>query len=209
MIRRCLAYALGLFAWALASSSSAQPLSNPCNETPPPTVPTYSDIAFPPGFACMPREFGGPGTALQIRTNAAGATVWWHCPLAKSPTDPTIVGWATVQSAGTWARILAGSFRVDTRMDDPALTPVWCPTWREVAASRPAVATSAPAPTPSWKTASILSYNAAGGALTGLAGQITRGLACDCSAPLRVGASTYCPFTGAPRPTVVALCTKQ
>lgn len=67
---------------------------------------------------------------------------------------------------------------------------------------------AAPPPSGAWVTSGITAYRAAGGALAGTAGRVTRGIACDCSRPLVIAGATYCPPAGAAA-GVVAQCRRQ
>jgi len=59
----------------------------------------------------------------------------------------------------------------------------------------------------SWVTSGLSRFNTTmGGALSGFAGTGARGIPCDCTRPIKVGATTYCTFQGAPGPHVVAAC---
>ena len=61
-------------------------------------------------------------------------------------------------------------------------------------------------PVATWKTAAPIAFNVSGTTLTGVAGTVAIGTACDCTKPTKIGATTYCTFAGAARPTVMAAC---
>lgn len=184
-----------------AGEAGAQTQALPCG-APAAGGAIFQMADLPPGgkLLCMPAP-GGEGQKFTLRFNGAGVTSWWYCPVPMSPSDPAVAGYKLAFGAATWERLKAGDLKPDTSLADPALARVWCPHWAEMFAGIPA----APPRPGSWATASGLSYLASKAGLTGPAGPISRGLVCDCSAALRIGSSTYCPFTGAAA-GVVALC---
>jgi hypothetical protein len=102
---------------------------------------------------------------------------------------------------------------IELANNPPAGTPVdWLKpagapsTWVPADWCGPAPVPPAPPPAPAWATMSTITYNTSGGALSGIAGSVALGVACNCAAPVRVGTATYCTFAGAPRATVVARC---
>lgn len=61
-------------------------------------------------------------------------------------------------------------------------------------------------PVATWKTVAPIAFNVSGTTLSGVAGSVAIGTACDCAKPAKIGTATYCTFTGAARPTVMASC---
>jgi hypothetical protein len=156
--------------------------------------------------ACMPSQAGGKGTAATVRTNEAGAVVWWYCPVTESATDPKLKGYALQFWANTWSRVLTSRFDIDAPVSDPRYQPVWCPYWDAMLAGVPDVPVPPPPP-PAMATSSTLAYRLSpnGKALAGISGSVKRGLACDCTTPLKLGSLTYCAYAGAAA-GVVAQC---
>jgi hypothetical protein len=64
-----------------------------------------------------------------------------------------------------------------------------------------------PPPAGRWVTSGLSTFNTQNNALAGYVGGAgSRGIPCDCTRPIKVGAATYCTFQGAPGPHVVAAC---
>lgn len=78
---------------------------------------------------------------------------------------------------------------------------IWCDHWPQILAGRPA----ATPPPPQWITSGATLYKRAGKSLGMYAGQVKRGVACDCAAPIIAGLVTYCAVPTA-APDTVAAC---
>lgn len=168
---------------------------NVCNVPNPVGTNYYTDLSKSGGtFDCMPAP-GGPGVGLTFKTNTAGVMSYWYC--LKDGKYRTNFG------AATWARLSSGDLKPDTPMADPSLTPVWCPFASEMFSKTPAAPVVG-----AMATISIISYNTTATGLGSIAGTITKGLACDCTTPLKIGTVTYCTFTGAAKPSIRASCAK-
>jgi hypothetical protein len=57
-------------------------------------------------------------------------------------------------------------------------------------------------------TIGTIAYKTTTTGLSGISGTITKGLACDCTSPLKIGTVTYCTFADAASPTIRASCAK-
>jgi hypothetical protein len=174
------------------------PVDNPC-AIPGATIPVYyTDVNIPPGkmFRCMPKP-GGDGTAANVRMNSKGVTAFWYCP---DPVDKPERYHMTF-AAGTWARIASGNLTADTPLADPSLSPVWCPFANEMLALQPVVA-----PKIQWTVSGATAFVIAGTTIKSVAGRAPIGATCDCRAPSKIGAVTYCTFTGAAAANVMAAC---
>lgn len=198
--------------------------SNVCNVQPAgPSVPLV-DYQPTAKAICTPGPLG-VGTVPAIRANSAGVTAWMWCPAG--------TGWRLQFAAATWAWLAANSVATDgaavsaktsggaqltalnaaldrnasTPLADPSLTPVWCPQFAAMLTSRP-LDTAPPIPTPTpgtWITSGLSTYTTSAGKLGAFAGLTSRGRVCDCSKPVKVGAVSYCTFTGAAT-GIVAQC---
>lgn len=172
------------------------PPDNPCAYPADAPKMEYTDIGSG-GWAYMPSP-GGTGTAPMVRFNTKGVATFWYCPDAQPATK-----YRLMTGAATWARLATGSLTPDTPMADPSLSVVWCPFVEEARRAAPVV--SVPG---TWKVTQSTAFNVNSTytGLTSVAGTVAVGTACDCAKPAKIGAATYCTFTGAVRPTVVAQC---
>lgn len=188
---------LALLPSILYAQAGGGPVDNPC-AYPAGSPPAYYTDNLGK-WACMPAP-GGTGSAPLVRLSSKGIATFWYCPdNAQAPTK-----WSLQMGAATWARLATGSLTPDTPMADPSLSVVWCPYVEEARAAAPVVKP----PEPAWKVAlpTAFSVNSTFTGLTGVAGTVPVGIACDCAKRLVLGSATYCTFTGAARPTVVAQC---
>ncbi len=148
--------------------SPTNPPKNPCGVAASAPVAYFNDTN---AALCAPAPFG-TGTVPTVRVNKAGMMVWNYCPSSTG-------AWQAQWLAGTWATISGASYladtaaiaaatdplaqlnsilktRVTTPIDDPTLTPVWCPFADEMYAGAPkpvSAPASAPAPAPTWVVA--------------------------------------------------------
>jgi hypothetical protein len=206
---------LALLLALAATSALAQPnnpsAKNPCGIADPMAVKLYADhfngvTSKNPMFKCTPEMSGGRGKKLTVRTNQWGVVAWWYCPDGDQPLTEYRPNWG----AATWEAVLAGQLTPDTPMNDPRLTPIWCPHINEMFGSVPVVPTASTrwVVTPATSGSRPL-YSVVSGALVATT-QRTPALAspatpCDCTAAkLDVGSSTYCAPTG--KAPLVALC---
>ena len=167
--------------------------------------------------ASQPLTCASP-TQRTYRRNLAGVTAWRWCKVPDgSQLQFGAMSWsyagktpqlaADLWDAGTGAsdETVATMFarHAITDIRSAELTPVWCPHWDAMQASRPLP----PLPPAAWVTASTVGYRLVAGALQAGGGAVKTGLACDCSAPFFLITRNYCPFTGA-APGVVTYCKK-
>jgi len=99
-----------------------------------------------------------------LRSNAAGTVAWWYCP---NDSGNWQLNWAAATAASLSASSVfaeiyavvtatdpivafhaAASKNVKVPMNDPSLTPVWCPFTREMASGTPPAAMKPGSATP-------------------------------------------------------------
>lgn len=190
-----------IFLTMVAASAMAQQV-NICNVPTPFTVKPFVDHANTPAsspqsskFDCMPTPMGS-GVNPTIKTNTDGGMVYWYCLKDGKYNE----NWAV----GTWDRIRSGDTKIDTPISDPSLVKIFCQFQAEMYNNRP----SAPVVPAAMVTISIMSYNTTATGLVSSAGVIAKGLACNCTSPLKIGTVTYCTFTGAAKASIRASCAK-
>lgn len=198
------------------------------------TAQKASAQASPPP-SCWPEKFGPlhiGGTGSEVITGyTIDLGVWWawKCPDGSTAFKAALEVW----KGGPTLAELASRFRAAESVF-AGLTELWrvydtplaactdadpCdPGWLNLAASAteaaqqlPTPGVPPPPPTPpppgAWVTSGLSTYNTANGALAGYVGSASaKGLPCDCTKPIKVGAMVYCTFAGAPGPHVVAAC---
>ena len=229
--------ALALFSAAAAAQIPAG-MINVCNVQPPSKVIVYTDVTAPKGpasgaqpavtrdpltYPCAPVPTA-TSTAPTVRTNAAGATVWWYCKAGRD--------WAPSWAAATWAFMGASmttenaklitqsadplaalntlsKARAHTPLSDPALTPVWCPVQAEMFAGTPKSDPIPPPPLPAFvvakngSSATRPTYTLKDGKVGPAATlKIPVGSACDMTVTIKVGTVTY----GQVQPGLLAVC---
>lgn len=208
---------------------------NPCDvPIPPGQVYNYVDVApgapvvpgstMPVTYPCAPGPVG-KGTLPTLRTNSAGVMVWWYCQTFEGAWLPQ---WSVATTAFlSGSTIMADAYSVVTSKDplaavnavaaknitlplnDPSLTPVWCPFQQEMIEATPV---ASPLPVVSYRTpatGTFTLYTAANGKLTGVISgrKATAGATCDCTTPVMSGGAMYCPLAGAPT-NEVTYCVK-
>lgn len=218
----------------LCSGAIASP-SNPCEvPAPPGIVKPYRDLqapartdATPPvatGYACAPAP-AGAGTLPTLRTNGAGAVVWWYCKAAGR--------WTPQWAAATAERLSVGSIAADAYavaiaadplaavnalaaknitlpLSDPSLTPVWCPFQQEMHDGTPAP-DAPPAPAPAYLVAKNASYptRPSYAVVAGVRAKTSKttaavGARCDATVTIVEGSTTYMQVAAG----LVAVCVK-
>lgn len=133
---------------------------------------------------------GGSDVTVRAVTHAAVVSVL----------DANTVVSAVAAVSSLW---MAGDFSV------PPISDVWRP-------AMPAIMVAKPLPPGAWKVApySVQTTRPAFYVLNGTRGgqspntRASVGIACDCTAPIVEGGTTYCPFAGASAPPLVAVCSK-
>lgn len=227
-----LALMLGAAHFAIAQPFVQPPTAdNPCGFATPARTPYWDVTSLPaptmttpqpiPGL-CVPSPIG-TGTLPTLRWNKYGLTGWNYCPQPGGK-------WTTYFAAATWkelsgynlvsdAAVISAAAdplttmgqiiaqRVNLPMSDPSLTPVWCPYWEEMVASKPAdtVITPPPGPKPpQWvtpATGSFTLYKLVGGKLSSVISgrKAPANAACDCSVTsITVAGSAICPLAAGP-----------
>lgn len=226
---------LGALAALMLCASAAAQVPNPCGVTPAPTAVTYfDDISGGNGYSCLPSPIG-TGAATGWRTSSAGAMVWWYClaagkyrpnffvitrdalngaalmatatALLRAP-DPTSAASAAIAAEST----KPASATSTLPLGDPRILAVTCEFSREMYAAKPpdppAAAVTTYQVTKSATGSTRNAYTPSGGVLGPATGQATVGAACDCSAPVKIGLTSYCTFAGAASASQVTVCTK-
>ena len=172
--------------------------------------------------AGLPPQYGGTCSLPIIESNATGAAAAYWCatPPPASPalylyavrwsavTVPMLADFALLGLPGDNAeriRAMRAKYQTENVWD---MCDVWEPMRERINAAMPA-----PAPARPWTVAkySLQTTRPAYPVLNGVRGTTSTsrapvGATCDCTAPLREGLTTYCPFTGSG--TSVAICTQ-
>jgi hypothetical protein len=114
---------------------------------------SYVDIsAGAKAFQCAPFPIG-TGTAPTLRSNQFGSVAWWYCPSEKgefhvnwgAATSETLSAAHFFEQAGevlhapnpSAAFAAATGKNVTLPLNDPRLTPIWCPFFNEMVRATP------------------------------------------------------------------------
>lgn len=186
--------------------------TNPCNVSGKPNY-LYNDLINQSNlYRCAPTL-----SSVTVRVNSAGAVVWWYCPISETR---SVANWAAATHGWIAEHALQADLyaalagpdplaslnalartNVDKPLADPTIASIWCPFVQEMADATPGGWYH-----PAMVTSGRVAYDSANNALSGFVGLINTGLACDCTSKIHVGASTYCTFAGAAKPSIVAQC---
>ena len=229
-MKRLFIFALSALLFAVTGYACAQvTYDNPCGvPIPPGERKPYNDFASGTmAYQCAPVQ-SATSTWPTVRYSAAGAVGWWYCKVGPKwvpnwvagttsfLTSNNLAGEAAVAAAGAdpvaALNALAKKY-TSLPLNDPSLTPVWCPVQAEMYAGTPTADAVPPAPgaatyqTPNLGTFTL--YTTAGGALTNVVSgrKASANALCDCTAKVAVGSATYCPLSGV-APADVTLCRK-
>ena len=230
-MKRLFIFALSALLFAVTGYACAQvTYDNPCGvPIPPGERKPYNDFASGlRGYDCAPLPSATSTWPTGRYTPSKGGVLWWYCKVGPRWYPQWAVGTADFLSqnnvAGEAAAALLSADPVaalnavakkyaSLPLNDPSLTPVWCPVQAEMYAATPAADAAPPPPgaavfrTPVVGTLTL--YVVRGGQLAGLitGRKAPPGALCDCAAPVAVGKEIYCPLAAGP-PAEVTLCRK-
>ena len=224
-MKRLFIFALSALLFAVTGYACAQvTYDNPCGVAiPPGERKPYNDFASGTmAYQCAPVQ-SAKSTWPTVRYSAAGAVGWWYCKVGPRWYANWVAGttafFFTNNVAGEALAAAAGADPVaalnavakkytSLPLNDPSLTPVWCPVQAEMYAGMPA-ADAPPPPAPKFVVAPA-GTNLTRPAFAFSAGkrsysstsQVAVGAACDCSVQIVEGRLTFCSIA----PALVAVC---
>ena len=197
---------------------------NPCGvPVPPGEYKIYNDFASGAvPYQCAPVQ-SATSTWPTVRYSAAGAVGWWYCKIGPKWYPNWVAGTTSfllnnnlvgeASAAAVSSDPVAGLNAVAKKysnlpLNDPSLTPVWCPVMPEMYAATPP-ADPPPVPAPKFVVAPA-GASTTRQAFAVIAGkrsyssisQVAIGAACDCSVRLVEARLTFCQVA----PALVAVC---